>query len=56
MSAKAKHEKPLRIPMNFDDAVALLVQVRPPAGGWKAYEKRLKSEKRKRNRKDKSVA
>ncbi|MBR0704554.1 hypothetical protein JQ599_31940 [Bradyrhizobium diazoefficiens] len=52
----AKHEKPLRIPMNFDDALSLLVQVKPPAVGWKEYEKRLKSEKRKRNRKDKSVA
>jgi hypothetical protein len=55
MRSKAKHEKPFRIPMKFDDAMALAVQVKPPAEGWKAYEKRLRAEKRKRKPKSKSA-
>jgi hypothetical protein len=54
MSAKGKHEKPLRIPMKFDDAMALAVKVKPPAEGWKAYEKRLKSEHRRPKAKPKA--
>jgi hypothetical protein len=56
MTAKAKHEKPLRIPMKFDDAMKLAVQMKPPAEGWKAYEKRLRSERRKRKPKGKSAS
>jgi hypothetical protein len=52
MTAKAKHDPPLKIPMEFDEAMKRAIQVRPPEGGWKKYEKKLKrARKRRRSKK-----
>jgi hypothetical protein len=42
-TAKPRREGPLRIPIRFDDAMTLAVQVKPPAEGWTIYGQRLKS-------------
>lgn len=34
---------PLKIDRPFDGAIARALNVKPPAGGWKAYEARLKA-------------
>lgn len=43
MKVKPKREGSLRIPLPFDDAMKLVVGVKPPPEGWKAYEKKLKA-------------
>jgi hypothetical protein len=51
MKAKAKNERPLKIDMRFDDAIKHALQVKPPEGGWKEYEKKLKKERKRRRSK-----
>ena len=46
MKTGGKREEGLKIPLPFDQAMKLAVQVRPPPEGWKAYEKKLKAAKR----------
>lgn len=38
---------PLKIDLPFDDAMNRALKVRPPVGGWAAYERRLKGQKAK---------
>jgi len=44
----AKHEAPLKVSMKFDEAMKRVVNVKPPKGGWKEYEKKLKKERKRR--------
>ena len=46
MTDKAKREGPFKVPMKFDDAIKHALQVKPPKGGWSAYEKTLKPKRR----------
>lgn len=48
MTAKPKREGPLKVPLPFDEAIKRALQVKPPAEGWKAYEKRLAEQRAKR--------
>lgn len=38
---------PLKVDLPFDDAISRALQVKPPAGGWAAYEAGLKKVKAK---------
>lgn len=48
MTAKAKHDPPLKVPMKFDEAMKRVLKVKPPPEGWAAYEKKQKAEKKPR--------
>jgi len=39
---RAAQDEPLKIDRPFDDAIGRALTVKPPAGGWKAYEARLR--------------
>jgi hypothetical protein len=39
---------PLKVDRPFDDAIARALKVKPPAGGWAAYEASLKKAKAKK--------
>lgn len=39
---KPANEGPLKVHQPFDQAIARALQVKPPPGGWAAYEARLK--------------
>lgn len=51
MKPKAKHERPLKIDMGFDDAIKRALTVKPPPEGWREYEKKLKKERKKKRQK-----
>lgn len=38
----ASQDGPLKIDRPFDDAIGRALSVKPPAGGWAAYEKALR--------------
>lgn len=42
MKAKQKREGPLKVNMPFDQAIGRALTVKPPPGGWGAYEARLR--------------
>ena len=46
MKAKAKHEGPLKIDVQFDDAIKRALAVKPPKEGWEEYEKSLKKQQK----------
>jgi hypothetical protein len=50
---KASNEGPLRVDRPFDDAIARVLQVKPPARGWATYEARLRRETAKKRTKAK---
>ena len=56
MKAKPKREGSLRIPMPFDEAMALAVTVKPPPEGWAEYEKRSKKKRPAKAKKHKRAA
>ena len=56
MSAKAKREGPVRVPLAFDEAIRRVLQVKPPPEGWAAYEKAPKTKRAKKRRKARSAA
>lgn len=35
---------PLKVDFPFDDAISLAIKVKPPEGGWAAYEAELKAQ------------
>ena len=41
MKAKAKCDEPLKVSLEFDEAMRRAVQVKPPAVGWTKYVKKL---------------
>ncbi len=45
---EAAQEGPLKVDRPFDDAMSRALKVKPPPGGWKAYEAGLKQVKAKR--------
>ena len=46
---KARHQWPLRVPMDFDEAIRRALTVKPPAEGWAEDEKKhAKTRKRRR--------
>ena len=34
MKAKVKHEEPIKVPLEFDEAMRRAIQVKPPPKGW----------------------
>ena len=40
---QASNDGPLKVDQPFDQAIGNALQVKPPAGGWKAYEAKLKA-------------
>ena len=40
-------DSPLKVDRPFDDAIGRALQVKPPTGGWAAYEAKLKRDKAK---------
>jgi len=51
MKARAKREGPLKITMDFDEAIKHALMVKPPPGGWNSLERGSATHKRKRTRK-----
>ena len=49
MKAKTKCDEPLKVPLEFDEAMRRAVQVKPPTVGWTKYVKKL-MRKQKRQR------
>lgn len=47
---RARREGPLKVHLEFDEAIARAARVKPPPGGWAAYEKSLKRERKKRRK------
>ncbi|WP_041373734.1 hypothetical protein [Phenylobacterium zucineum] len=43
----AAQDGPLKVDRPFDDAITRALSVKPPAGGWAAYEAKLKADKAK---------
>lgn len=43
----AAQDGPLKVDRPFDDAITRALRVKPPAGGWAAYEAKLKADKAK---------
>lgn len=41
---------PLKVGLPFDDAIARAFKVKPPSGGWAAYEVKLKAERANRRK------
>ncbi|MCB1883654.1 MAG: hypothetical protein KDG89_06620 [Geminicoccaceae bacterium] len=50
MTSKPKRDGPLKVPFAFDDAMQRALKVKPPIGGWKAFE-RAKAKANRRDRK-----
>jgi len=48
---RASKEGPLKIPMKFDEAMKLALNVKPPQEGWKEYERQLRKRRAKRGAK-----
>lgn len=48
---KLKREAPLKILLNFDDAISRAVKVKPPSEGWPKYEAKMKRRRQKRRQK-----
>ena len=46
MKAKAKHKEPIKVPLEFDEAMRRAVKVKPPSEGWTKYVKKLMRERR----------
>lgn len=38
MKSKPKREPPVTVPLPFDEAIERALKVKPPQGGWRAYE------------------
>ena len=51
MKAKAKCDEPLKVPLEFDEAMRRAEQVKPPAQGWTKYMKKLMREQKRRRQK-----
>jgi hypothetical protein len=56
MKANGKREGSLKIPIPFDEAMALAVMVKPPREGWAAYEKQAKKKRPAKAKKHKRAA
>lgn len=48
MKVKTTHERPVKVEMDFDEAVKRALTVKPPPEGWAEYEKKLKKERKRR--------
>ena len=48
---KPTHKRPLKIPLNFDDAIKGALKVKPPPEGWAEYERRPNRERKRRGSK-----
>ena len=48
---KANQEEPVKIPLEFDDAMKRALAVKPPPGGWVKCEKKLKRDRERRRSK-----
>jgi hypothetical protein len=48
-----KKQKPLHIPFPFEEAIKRALNVKPPPEGWKAYEAKLKCERKRQRAKSK---
>lgn len=51
MKAKAKCDEPLKVPLEFDDAMRHAVQVKPPPAGWTKYVKKLMRDQKRQRQK-----
>ena len=51
MTKKERHERLLKIPMRFDEAMKRTMQVKPPPEGWAEYEKKLKRDRKRKRAK-----
>ena len=51
MKAKATRDEPLKVPLEFDEAIKRAVTVKPPHEGWTKYVKKLLREQKRRRRK-----
>ena len=51
MKAKAKCDEPLKVPLEFDEAMRRAAQVKPPAEGWTKYMKKLMREQKRQRQK-----
>ena len=51
MKAKARCDEPLKVPLEFDEAMRRAEQVKPPAEGWTKYMKKLMREQKRRRAK-----
>ena len=52
---RRKREGPLRVPLQFDDATRLSLQVSPPAEGWTKYEEELTRRRQRQQKKEGSA-
>jgi hypothetical protein len=48
---KATRERPLRVSIDFDEAIKRTLEVKPPEGGWKDYETQTKKSRKRRAKK-----
>jgi hypothetical protein len=55
MTEKSKREGPLKIELPFDEAIGRAFKVKPPPGGWAAYEVQLKRQKARQRAKRKKT-
>jgi hypothetical protein len=45
---RAPREKPVSVPLNFEEAIRRALRVKPPPEGWAEHERRLKQECKRR--------
>ncbi len=51
MKEKSKHNEPVKVPLEFDEAMRRAVQVKPPPKSWTKYVKSLKQASKRERRK-----
>lgn len=51
MKEKARRDEPVKVPLDFDEAMRRAVKIKPPAEGWTKYLKALTHPSKRQRRK-----